>query len=45
MLPTQDMTPVTGVTVEDMGHKMGLNGEFDVHCACVYVILWSSVFC
>ena len=26
-LPTQDMTPVTGVTVEDMGHKMGLNGE------------------
>lgn len=35
MLPTQDMTPVTGVTVEDMGHKMGLNGVFAVHCACL----------
>ena len=30
-LVTQDMTPVTGVTIEDMGHKMGLNGAA---CAC-----------
>ena len=41
MLPTQDMTPVTGVTVEDMGHKMGLNGESEVLCAHVYGYIWS----
>ena len=32
MLPAQDMTPVTGVRVEDMGHKMGLNGDCHVFC-------------